>query len=613
MRPRAKGVLLGLLVAVAACGGGATTPPPKPAPPPPPVASPPDAGAREATSESRFDPVSFRTAVDEAVEAMFVADPVEATEDGDHRFDDRWPDVSAAGEAKIAADFRVRAQGLRTIAESAPEHASPAEAGTDRPALDARVVADRLDAIALRMTALRTAERHPSAILRKIGEGITSLTVHPFASKHTRMNALSTRLAAIPDLLKTARGRVASPEHASMEELPIVGEGLVQVLRGELAHVDAVSVDGDAPLAERTKKGALAAAVAIEAYVNELKKTFPAPHADVPIGAELWGRLALLGEGVSEDPATVRRMGEAELARLEKELDALIARSGKPGETRRAFFKRLEQETVPRGDVLAEYTRTVTALEAWMKSHPFVTVPWDRVKITVVRSPPEMRGMSLASMNPAGPLEPSATDADFEVNTPDASMPEGQRRALAAFHAPGAIDLVAIHEAIPGHYLQHLANRENASRARKIIWASTTGEGWAHYCEQAVLDAGYTGKDPVRTRAFYLRMALQRATRVLVDVGENDGSLTPDAGAKLLEDRAFLAPAAAHIEARRAVLAPANMFTYTYGKLKILEARREVEAREGKAFDLVRFHDQLLKLGSIPVRYVTREVTKSTP
>jgi uncharacterized protein (DUF885 family) len=243
-------------------------------------------------------------------------------------------------------------------------------------------------------------------------------------------------------------------------------------------------------------------------------------------------------------------------------------------------------------------------VEAWLKAHRFVTVPWDRAKVTIVQTPPQGRGVSFASMNEAGPLEPTASDAHFEVNIPDPAMSPVQKDALRAFHSLGAIDLVSIHEALPGHYLQGLRLRELHSTVRKVIWSSTFGEGWAHYCEQAVLDAGYTGDDAERTRAFYLRMALQRAVRVIVDVRENDGSMSFEDGAKLLEERALLTPEGARIEARRALVRPVNMFSYTYGKLAILRLRQAVQSREGRAFDLERFHDAMLSVGTIPVGYV---------
>ncbi len=586
-----------------ACGGD-EKPLPQIPPPPPAVQAPVavvDAGAAE---PPRFDAALFRTAINEAIEAYLAGMPIRASRLGDHRFDDRWPDMSAQGESTLAADFRVRAQGLRTIAASVPPDTSAPESGSDHPELDALVLADQLDGVAFALTGLHTAERDPSAVVAEIGQGITTLTSHEFASKHTRMDALATRLAAVPALLKTARLRVQKPMRASLEVLTPMTKGLGVTLRSSIAKIDAKDLDGDLPLKTRLAKSALEAAAALDAYSADILGAFPIASAkDEPIGAEAWSTMARLHEGVLETPADVRKMGEAEIARLDGELDALIAKSGQPKETRAAFFDRLQKDVAKPDKVLEEYRASILRVDEWLHGHPFATVPWERVKLQVVPSPPEQKGTSFASMNASGPLETTHSDANFQVTAPDATMPAAKQKALLQFHARGAIDLVTIHEAIPGHNLQLLFQEQTASKVRKVVWASTLGEGWAHYCEQAVVEGGYAGADPVRTKAFYQRMALQRAARVVMDVAENDGSMSVDAATKFLTDTAFIGPEAAKIEAFRAVLGPANMFSYTYGKLSILKLRDRVKAKEGDKFDLVRFHDRLLAFGAIPVRY----------
>jgi uncharacterized protein (DUF885 family) len=295
-------------------------------------------------------------------------------------------------------------------------------------------------------------------------------------------------------------------------------------------------------------------------------------------------------------------MGEDETARLLAELDKLVASGGKPGETRQAFFARMQADQPKPETVLAEYKESANKVEAWLKTAGFVTVPWEKAKLEVVETPPHMRGITFASMNVAGPLD-AISDARFEVNQPTAQMPPPRQKALLAFHARGAMDGVSIHEGLPGHYLQALVNRDLKSKVRKLVWTSTAGEGWAHYCEEAALDAKFAGdKDPVRARAFYLRFALQRSVRVIVDVGEADGSLSLDDAAKRLEKDALLAPDAAKIEARRGMVRPVNMFSYTYGKIAIKKLRDTVAAREGASFTLQSFHDRYLGLGAIPVR-----------
>jgi uncharacterized protein (DUF885 family) len=293
-------------------------------------------------------------------------------------------------------------------------------------------------------------------------------------------------------------------------------------------------------------------------------------------------------------------MGETELARLDAELAALLPRIAKKGETPAKLFARLSADSPEPARLLDEYRELNARVEAWLKTSHFVTIPWEKVELRIVQTPPERRGISLASMNVAGPLEPSLASAHFEVNVPDDAMPKARRDSLRAFHARGALELISVHEAIPGHYLQALHNRRLSSRARKLFRSATTSEGWAHYCEVAVLDAGYVPKNPDVVRAFAIRMALQRAARVVVDVRANDGSFGMADAAKFLEEKAFLAPDAARLEARRAFVWPANMFTYTYGKLVILGLRSQLEAHSG--FDLAAFHDRLLSLGSVPVR-----------
>jgi uncharacterized protein (DUF885 family) len=597
---------------VAACGG---LEPEVVAPPvPPPELTPAEPAA------TAWPKDGYRQAIGEGLEALLSNEPVLASNRGDHRFDGKWPDISEEGSRKTAEQYRAKVAELRAFASALPVTLTGPEVdevGTDHPALDASLLADRLEATAFELTDLARMDRDPSALVELIGDGITSLTTHDYAPMRVRYAALATRLAAVPDLVKVARGRLKKASRAGFENVLITAPGLARALRMEVAKVDVRSLDNDQSLADGVRASALAASTALDAYVEDLKKSFSTKTLDAtPIGTAAWATLARLTEGVGESPAVVRQMGEAELERLTRQLDELIdastknprqgaARSLPHGPKDRAeFLHVVAASSLPEDKILAQYRYVNQGVEAWLKTHRFVTVPWDRAKVAVVQTPPQGRGTSFASMNQAGPLEPTASDARFEVNIPDPAMSPPQRAALRGFHSLGAIDLISIHEALPGHYLQGLHLKDLRSTVRRVIWSSTFGEGWAHYCEQAVLDAGYTGDEAERTRAFYIRMALQRAVRVIVDVGENDGTLSEEDGAKLLEERALLSPEGARIEARRALVHPVNMFSYTYGKLSILRLRQAIQSKEGAAFDLVRFHDRLLSVGTIPVGYV---------
>jgi uncharacterized protein (DUF885 family) len=579
-------------------------------PAPPPVAPPPAAAtvtpAQPAPAATRapapaWDAAGYRAAIDDGVAAYLARDPTFATRLGVHTFDDQLPDLSEAAELKIAADLRARADALRALAKTVPADASVADAGTDHPAFDATLLADRLEDSAYTLDTFRPDERDPSRALGIVGTGIVGLVDHDYAPKHDRIAALAARLEKAPALLDAARSRLKAPSRAALENVAVSGKGLPAMLRGPAVADWQKGLETDKALQDRLAGAARAAADAVEAYVAAVQKAFPVAKAkDEPIGAERWATLARLHETVTASPADIRAMGEKELARLDGELDALIAKSGQKGDTRRSFFARLEKSTPKMDGVLDEYRAALQRVENWMHANPVVDVPWDKVQLVVAPSPPHSRGTTLASMNAAGVLD-AVSDARLQVTEPDPTMPAERREALLRFHALGAIDIVDAHEAIPGHYLQYLFIRDVPSKVRKVSWASTFGEGWAHYCEQMTVENGFGGGDPVRTQGFYLRMALQRAARVVIDVAENDGSMTLAQGAKFLEENAMLAPEAAKIEARRAVVVPANMFTYTYGKLAILRMRDAVKAKEGAAFDLRKFHDRLLAVGGMPV------------
>ncbi len=597
------------LLALGACGD----PPPAVAPMPPPTT----ASATPVTTTPPPEPVApvpqpgqdaglYRTAINEGIESWFSRNPVWATALGDHRFDDAWPDITKDGEAQTIADFRTRADGLREISKVSPQTVQGtqiADFGTDRPALDARVLADKLAGEAEYAAAVRPYEKDPGQVLMMIGYGMDRILAHPYAPLQTRMDALSSRLGKVPALLATARGRLDKPRKACLENAEMVSKGLVMLLHSNVTKVDPKTVGNDAALVARLRKNAEEAARAIDLYAKDVAKTFPADKAEEqPIGAEAWGKVAKLTEGVNESPADVKKMGEDEIARLQGELDALMKTAGKPGETRQTFLKRMETDQPKPETVLAEYKASANRVEEWLKKSAFVTVPWEKAKLEVVETPPHMRGITFASMNVAGPLD-SISDAHFEVNIPNAQMPAPRRNALLSFHARGALDGVSIHEGLPGHYLQALFLRASPSKVRKLVWTSTSGEGWAHYCEEAALLADFppAGGDKARAQAFYLRFALQRATRVVVDVGEADGTLTLAAAAKRLETDGLLAPDAAKMEARRGMVRPVNMFTYTYGKISIKKLRDAVKAKEGSAFTLQSFHDRFLSMGAIPV------------
>jgi uncharacterized protein (DUF885 family) len=227
----------------------------------------------------------------------------------------------------------------------------------------------------------------------------------------------------------------------------------------------------------------------------------------------------------------------------------------------------------------------------------------------VQETPPFMRALTFASMDTPGPYENVAKEAFFNVTLPEPGWP-AQRTAehMAAFNR-GVLVSTAIHEVYPGHYTQFLWLQQAPSKTRKLLGAGTNAEGWAHYCEQMMLDEGY-GKGDLKLRLGQLQDALLRNARYIVGIEMHTGKMTYEQGIDFFVKEGYQARANGERETKRGTSDPTYLM-YTLGKLEILKLREDYRRMKGAQFRLGEFHDQFLKQGFPPIRMV-REALMGT-
>jgi uncharacterized protein (DUF885 family) len=167
-----------------------------------------------------------------------------------------------------------------------------------------------------------------------------------------------------------------------------------------------------------------------------------------------------------------------------------------------------------------------------------------------------------------------------------------------------AIANVSVHEVYPGHYLQFLYAKTFPSDVRKVYGAATNVEGWAHYCEQMMLDEGFHADDP-RYRLAQLQDALLRDVRFIVGIKLHTAGMTVDEATRLFETQAYQPHPVAVSEAKRGTGDPLYGY-YTMGKLMILKLREDYKAKLGAGYSLKRFHDDFIHLGPLPLPLVRR-------
>ena len=247
----------------------------------------------------------------------------------------------------------------------------------------------------------------------------------------------------------------------------------------------------------------------------------------------------------------------------------------------------------------------------FIDAHHIITIP-SKVEPKVVETPPFMRAITFASMDTPGPFEPQAKEAYLNVTLPEPSWPSKRIQQFMAQFSYPVITTVVVHEAYPGHYVQFLWMFDVHDRVRKIFNANSNVEGWAHYCEQMMLDEGLAQNlypDDSRKQKFLklgqLQDALLRNARFYVGIKLHTTDMTLAQAEDFFVKEGYQSQAVGVVETKRGTANPTYLY-YTLGKLEIQKLRADVAAREGSKFDLQHFHDDFLLQGAPPIKIVRR-------
>ena len=185
---------------------------------------------------------------------------------------------------------------------------------------------------------------------------------------------------------------------------------------------------------------------------------------------------------------------------------------------------------------------------------------------------------------------------------------------MAAFNV-GTIISTSVHEAYPGHYVQFLWMPQFSSKIRKLLGANTNIEGWAHYTEQMMLDEGYAAPPANATpeqireskliRLGQLQDALLRNARFINSIKLHTGQFTFDQAVDFFVSDGYQSRSIGLVETKRGT-ADATYLYYTLGKLQIMKLREDMKQKQGAAFNLQDFHNNLMKQGFAPIKIVRK-------
>ena len=543
----------------------------------------------------------FQMASDEYFDQVyFPYAPTQGTLAGYHQYDTQLEDYSRKNiDAEIAAlkSFEKRIEAIH-----------PDDSAADFvPRSDREIVLANIRSELLTLETIRPLEKNADNYSSTCANGAFTLMERNFAPLDERLRSLVAREKQMPAVLAEARVNLKNPPRIfteiAIEQLP----GIVSFFEHDVPVTFADAKD-NALKAEFAQTNA-AVVAALKSYLDWLKTDLLAKsNGDFRIGAETFSKKLQYDEMVDLPLDKLLEIGWADLRKNQAHFKQ-IANTIPPTKYPSVLYELGLNHPAP-DQLLNSFRATFDGLVSFIHAHHIVTIPSD-VRPIVEETPPFMRATTFASMDTPGPFETHATEAYFNVTLPDPSMtPEEVGGYMTSFNV-GTIISTAVHEAYPGHYIQILWLPQAPSRVRKLLGANTDVEGWAHYCEQMMLDEGY-GQPGVGAKdereAKFLRLgqlqdALLRNARFIVGIQMHSGKMSFDEAVEFFQKEGYQSKETALVETRRGAGDPTYLY-YTLGKLEIMKLREDVKKKEGAAFSLEKFHDDFLRQGFPPIKIV---------
>lgn len=553
------------------------------------AAAPKKAPARAVATSTAAD-TKWAVLRDGFVDGLFALDPSTAVYQGKHEFDGKLPDWSVAGLKRQGAFLHRTLDAARAF-DPAPLSAA---AKFERAYL-IKVVEGRL-------FWLEDAEQPFRNPAYYIGGGLDPnvYIARPYADAATRMKAMIAFFGNIPAAAANIRANLRTPMPLSFVNYGVAGfKGFADFYGGDAKQAFA-SVK-DPALQSQFAAAAAKASGAMRELATWLESQRGTATQDFALGADRFQRMLAATEGVDVPLATLLDAGMRDLKRNQDQLAAACAKFA-PGKTIQACTAQMGANK-PVGGPVAEARRQIPMLRKFLVANDLLTIPGTEQAL-VEESPPYNRQNS-AYIDPPGPFDKGIPSV-YYISPPDPSWTKEVQDGFV----PGVKDLLftSVHEVMPGHFVQFLHANRSPSLFGQLFVGYAFAEGWAHYTEQMMWDAGLNAGDP-ETHIGQLANALLRDCRFISAIKLHSGAMTQEQSRALFVEQCYQDEGTARQQSARGTYDPAYL-NYTLGKLMILKLRDDWTASRGGRKAWKAFHDSFLSYGGPPIPLVRQAMMK---
>ena len=441
-----------------------------------------------------------------------------------------------------------------------------------------------------------------------------------YAPLDDRLRAMSAKMQKLDAYYEAAKNNIKDPTSQHTDLAIMQNQGALQVFGSSL--IDSVHASG---LSDTEKQNLLAniemAKMSVDDYIdfleNEIKPTLEEQSRSFRIGKELFADKfehdivsSFSAEEIYQKAQEAKDGLHDSMYALSSELWSKYYSEGTmPTDTLsviRKMMDRLSLVHCHRDSFMSSIEAQIPELTSFVKEHDLLYL--DPEKPLVVRQEPAyMAGVAGASISAPGPYDKYG-DTYYNVGTLENYTEEDAESYLREYNSY-ILQILNIHEAIPGHYAQLMYSNQAPSLIKSIFGNGAMVEGWAVYTERMMLEEGYGNNSPELWLMYY-KWNLRTVCNTILDYSIHVNNMSEELAMDLLVNQAFQQEAEAKGKWRRATLTQVQLCSYFTGFKEIMDLRDDLKEEQGDAFDLKAFHEEFLSFGSAPVKYV-RELMKS--
>tara|TARA_R100001039_G_C1846024_1_gene106294 strand:+ start:358 stop:2142 length:1785 start_codon:yes stop_codon:yes gene_type:complete len=477
--------------------------------------------------------------------------------------------------------------------------------------IDHALLTNRLQAMRWYLTDFRDWQWNPASY--NVAGPIGLILNTPYAPEADRLRTVMARLAQVPAYYQAARNNISNPTREHTTLAMVQNQGTLNLL-GDSLRERVVASGLETAEKERFEQRRQLAVEAITGFIAELQTISNdlATHDNARpfrIGAELYEAKFAYDIQSGFTARELYQRAVAEKNRLHNDMDSIAVQlwdeyfpDRQMPEDRLArigqLIDHLSDQHVARENFISEIERQIPLLTAFVTEHDLLDQ--DATRPLVVRETPQyMRGGGAgASVSAPGPFNPTA-DTYYNV-TPLDEYSEEQAASYLREYNQWVLQILNIHEAIPGHYTQLVHGNKSAGLIKSLLRNGAMIEGWAVYSERMMLEEGW-GEQAPEMWLMYGKWNLRVVTNAIMDYAVHVLNMTEHDAMNMMLREAFQEQTEAENKWRRITLSQVQLTSYFTGYAEIYDFRERLKADMGDAFDLKTFHNRFLGYGNAPV------------